>query len=139
MRLTRFGLGWLLATAVLLFGACDDGMPTAPGNGSATVTLAIGETLAVPNTSLSLRFVAVSSDSRCPIDAICIQLGEAVLELEALTSGAASRFKLSTTGDARVAQIGDYRVQLASVLPARRASTPIVPADYRATVQVDTR
>jgi hypothetical protein len=125
--------------AVLLSMACDGGMPTAPATASATVTLAIGETVAVPDTSLSLTFAAVSSDSRCPVDVVCIQLGEAVVALDALARAGTSRFALSTTGSRQVAQVGGYRIELASLLPERRASRPIDPGDYRATVHVDTR
>jgi hypothetical protein len=130
---------WLLAMVVLLSTACGGGMPAAPGTGGAAVTMAIGQTIAVPDTSLSLTFVGVSSDSRCPVDVVCIQLGEAVLELDALAGAGTSRFKLSTTGSARVAQVSGHRIELSSVQPDRLASRPIDPGDYRVTVHVDTR
>ena len=137
--MSRLLLTWSLAMAVLLSVACGGGTPTAPGTAGATVTLAVGQTIAVPDTSLSLRFAAVTSDSRCPADVVCIQLGEAVVALDALAAGGTSRFELSTTGSARVAQVGGYRIELSSLVPERRARLPIDPGDYRATVHVDTR
>jgi hypothetical protein len=137
--MSRLVIIWSLAMAVLLSVACDDGMPTAPGTAGATVTLAIGQTIAVPDTSLSLKFAAVSSDSRCPVGVVCIQAGAAVVALDALAGAGTSRFELSTTGSAQVAQVSGYRIELASLLPERSASRPLDPADYRVTVHVDGR
>jgi hypothetical protein len=137
--MSRLLPAWSLAMAVLLSVACAGGTPTTPGTAGETVTLAIGETAAVPDTSLSLMFAAVSSDSRCPADVVCIQLGEAVVALDALAGGGASRFELSTTGSARVAQVGGFRIELSSLVPERHARLPIDPRDYRVTVHVDTR
>ena len=57
--------------------------PTGPFNKE--VTVAQGKTASVVD-GVSLKFVAVSGDSRCPADAVCIQGGDAIVKLE-VTSG----------------------------------------------------
>ena len=50
-------------------------------------SLAVGETVTVDGTDLSLTFAAVPRDSRCPRDVTCIVAGEAVVVLEARLGG----------------------------------------------------
>jgi hypothetical protein len=103
------------------------------------VTLAVGQTVAVPDTSLSLRFTGVPNDSRCPADALCIQLGEAVVALEALSGPSTSQLQLRTTEAGRTAEVGSYRVVLSMLLPYPFSNHPIDLAEYRATVRVERR
>jgi hypothetical protein len=84
---------------------------------------------------LSVRFTGVPSDSRCPSDALCIQLGDAVVALEAGTGSSPSRLELRTSDAGRVAQVEGYRIELRSLMPYPSASHPIDPAEYRATLQ----
>jgi hypothetical protein len=131
----------LLAT--VLTAACDSdtpASPTPPGStGPWTLVLAIGQMAVVPGSPLSLKFTAVSNDSRCPVDVTCIQAGEAVVAMEALSRSGDSQFELRTADAARVAQIGNYRVELASLFPVQSVSHPIDPATYQVTLQVNAR
>jgi hypothetical protein len=123
--------------------ACDESSPLNPTPieraGPSLVTLAIGQTVAVPETSLSLRFTGVLNDSRCPATALCIQLGEAITAFEAVTGAGTSRLELRTSDAGRVASIGGHTIELRTLLPYPYGSAPIDLADYRATLQVDTR
>jgi hypothetical protein len=103
------------------------------------VTLAVGQTVAVPDTSLSLRFTGVPNDSRCPADALCIQFGEAVVALEALRGSSTTQLQLRTSEVGRVADVANYRLVLSTLLPYPYSNRPIDPADYRATVRVESR
>jgi hypothetical protein len=127
----------------LAFAGCDESSSLSPTSveraGPSTVTLAIGQTVAVPASSLSLKFTNVLNDSRCPATAICIQLGEALMVFEAVTGAGTSQLQLSTSDAGRVAHIRDYTIELQTLLPYPYSTSPIAPADYRATIRVDRR
>jgi hypothetical protein len=138
--MSQFVLIGCIALGSLVLPACGDGAPGSPTPPAASsVVLAIGQTVAVPDTTLSVRFSAVPNDSRCPADAICIQLGEAVVALEALIGSSASHLELRTSDAGRVAQVGSYRIELSTLLPYPYSNRAIDPADYRATLRVETQ
>ena len=67
---------------LLLLSAC--GGPTVPTVVLDTgFVLALGETTTIAATAVSVRFVEVLGDSRCPVDAACILGGNAIVSVEA--------------------------------------------------------
>lgn len=68
-----------------------------------------------------MRYVAIVSDSRCPIGVECIHAGEAVLRFELGAYGNASSFELSTAPPRDVAIVEGLRVRL---LDATRDAPP---------------
>jgi hypothetical protein len=104
------------------------------------VTLGAGQRATVEGTSLSLQFVGVTADSRCPADAFCVQLGEAVAVFDAsISARAGTRLELRTTDAGRSAELGDLRVELRALDPYPFSSRPIDPATYRASLHVASR
>lgn len=101
--------------------------------GSEAFRLAPGESARMPGGSV-LTFVAVGSDSRCPIDAVCIWQGnaEVVVRLAAGT-GPDRLVRLGTSLDPRFVDIPGGRLHLDLLEPSPTASGPIDPARYRAT------
>ena len=98
--------------------------------------LKVGATAVVPG-GLTLRFESVSSDSRCPIDAICVWAGEAVVVMS-LSTPSRSRVQRewrTTPAGAEVAYAG-YAIQLTGLRPYPSAGQPIPPGDYVATLKV---
>jgi hypothetical protein len=71
----------LLMAATLAAGACSRGTTapreTEPGQ---SIDLDVGETVAVRNTSVQVRFFG-ANDSRCPSDVVCVTAGDAVIFL----------------------------------------------------------
>lgn len=122
----------------LLFAAAacasSPSAPSVPLN--AEFTLAPGETRAIADTPLRITFLRVSNDSRCPADAVCIQGGDAVVQVRATTSTSAE-YDLHT-GDASRASAthGRYRITLKDVQPYPFSGRPVQPADYRVTLTV---
>ena len=88
---------------------------------------------------LSVTFQKVSADSRCPIDAVCVWEGDAAvaLVLRAGTEAAEAR-EVHTSGQfgGPETSYAGYTVRLETLQPATRASRPIRPYDYRATLVV---
>jgi len=127
-------------TLVCLLGvtAACDGSPTDP-----TVvlderfTLAVGDTATVEPSTVRLEFVEVTGDSRCPADALCIWLGDAVVRLRATAGPSAITLELHT-GDAAHASatFQGLRVELKELQPYPFSSRTIAQGDYRATLTV---
>jgi len=101
--------------------------------------LAFGESVEVEGTGVTVKFLNVTEDSRCPADAICIWAGQVSIlvgviasgtdpENFVLTSGAGSDVSLSEH------QVGDYVLKLTVVQPYPVSSQQIQPSEYVATL-----
>jgi hypothetical protein len=98
------------------------------------VVLAPGQTVEVA-TGLSVRFVSVIGDSRCPIDAICIQGGDAIVRVD-IASGEDRGQRDLHTGTLAPVSFDEVQVGLVDLQPYPFSSRPFDPADYRATLRV---
>lgn len=113
---------------------CLGKSPVSPGPLDRQLVLAPGQR-AVVDSSLSLRFIAVLNDSRCPGDATCITGGDAIVRIGITAEGVSAEKNLHTGNMQPVVHDG-VRVELVSLDPYPFSSLPFDPADYRATVRV---
>ena len=105
--------------------------------------LGCGSSLSGPSKSaalgdpVELRFDGVASDSRCPIDVVCIQAGDAVLRVHArrLPKAEAS-LVLHTQLSGSSAAFQGFVVALVELKPVPKASESIPPGRYVATLKV---
>jgi phage shock protein E len=89
---------------------------------------------------LRLTFERVRADSRCPLDALCIQAGEAIVVLAlAQSAGAPVEQELRTTPAFSEASYLSYVIKLVALAPYPRSTQQIRPEDYVATLNVDRR
>jgi hypothetical protein len=117
--------------------ACSDRTPSTPSPVSREVVLAPGQTAAVSEAGIALRFEGVSGDSRCPGDALCIQGGDALVQIAVIPSRGGSRAYALHTGDMRPVSHADLTIALVDLSPYPFSSLPpIQSADYRATLRV---
>jgi hypothetical protein len=93
----------------------------------------------IAETGISLRFIGVTGDSRCPADAICIQGGDALVRIEVFTEKARSTGYDLHTGDMRPVEHNGLIISLIQLEPYPFSSRSIQPADYRATLRVTRR
>lgn len=124
-----------LALAVALgLAACDS--PTTPSVPvDQRFTMAPGDMVEVTDTSLRVRFDGVANDSRCPIDAVCIQGGDAEVRLSAVNGGTPQLLSLHTGSMAPVTFDG-FTFTLVELTPYPFSSQPFPPSDYRATLRI---
>ena len=94
----------------------------------------IGETVGVGD--LRLTFRSVESDSRCPIDAICVWAGDAVIALKIEQGSQAAVAALHTMLEPKKTEWNGYTIALVSIAPSRNSATPLDPKDYRAQLLV---
>jgi hypothetical protein len=124
-------------SCLLLATACDEKSPAGPTVPlNQQFTLAPGESASVENTSIRVEFMRVSGDSRCPADAVCIQGGDALVEVR-VGNGSSTRYDLHTGDQSRAAVTHQgFRIELVQLQPYPFSSRTIEPGDYRATLNV---
>lgn len=109
--------------------------PTEPGPINQEVVLAPGQSTNIEGTNLSLKFVGVTGDSRCPADALCVLGGSATVKIEVSGSGG-SRELTFETGDLKPMTYDAWSLELVQLMPYPFSATPIKHEDYRATLRV---
>ena len=89
--------------------------------------------------NLSITFLGVLDDSRCPIDVECVWAGNAriALALRSLPDGMAERVELNTHDSfPRSVEFEGYNITLADLKPDRVSTVIIDPRDYVATIEI---
>jgi hypothetical protein len=87
---------------------------------------------------LKVTFDTVQSDSRCPMDAICVWAGDAIVKVALSQSGGsqAERDLHTDTGGSQAAYLS-YTIKLITLAPHPRSDRPTKPEDYVATLVVE--
>jgi hypothetical protein len=133
-----------LAVAVACAGASPppDPAPT-PATPSAELgkpfTLAPGESASLESGKITVRFVSVSEDSRCPKNEQCVWAGNARIELEVRPgTGSPRAIALDTNprGGLPQAELDGYFIVLEGVAPQPIAGRAMAAGDYRVTLSV---
>lgn len=98
--------------------------------------LRIGEA-ALTTDDLRVKFDTVRSDSRCPMDALCVRAGEAVIALTVSRRGEIPVGReLDTTPARSTTTFQNFTITLSSLQPYPRSDRQIQPGDYVATFVV---
>lgn len=122
---------------LLLVAACSG--PTAPDRvpKGEPFDLRVGES-ALTTDDLRIKFDTVRSDSRCPMDALCVRAGEAVIAVTLSLAGeAAIGRELQTVPDKSRTTYTRFTITLSSLAPYPRSDRQIQPNDYLATFVVN--
>ena len=95
-----------------------------------TVQLRLGEAASVASSGLRVQFREVESDSRCPIDALCVWAGDAQIEIAIGNASTTHEYDLHSFLEPKEVTHGGYRFRLVEVGPARRSTETPRPTDY---------
>jgi len=122
---------------ILLIAGCTSTSSTTPtGPVDARIVLAPGEMAEVPHAAMRIHFQGVLSDSRCPVNALCIQAGDAIARIDVVpTTGALATYDLHAANHQPVRH-GDLTIELTELGPHPFAGRPIAPTDYRLTLRI---
>ena len=128
----------LLAVAIAA-GACTDS-PTKPDTvAGEPFTLKVGATAFLPD-STRLKFDRLLTESRCPLDAICVSAGDASIAVSFISrDGTGAARELHTQPSGSQILYGSYTVALTELQPYPRSTEQVNPADYVATFVVSVR
>ena len=125
----------LIVALCIGVAGCSSSSPSAPGPVNVQLTLAPGQSSRI-DSGTSVRFVGVTSDSRCPAAAICVWSGDAAARFEVVNTPNTAPVDLHTTLDPKQAEAGGLKVELQLLAPYPVTSNDIPPSDYRATIRV---
>ena len=122
-----------IVVSVFLAAACDEASPVGPSVPlGQQFTLAVGEGARVEGARLNVEFTAVTGDSRCPVDAVCILGGDALVHIRVVSSETAE-YDLHTADSSRASvSHGSYRISLIELRPFPFSGRTISQAEYRA-------
>ena len=130
----------LAASASL--AACSSGgnSPTDSGNPSPSdqaISVGVGETVAVGTTGVTIAFLRVEEDSRCPLNALCVWEGNGKVALTLASGyGASKSVSLNTTTEPRRTDFAGLEIQLSALAP-HPTGEPIDPEAYVATFRIE--
>jgi len=130
-------IGLSLPIAPLACASNPLGQEPAPGT-STLVVLAPGQAQRVPEADLTLTFVRLIADSRCPTGVTCIREGDAAVLMRVDAPGSASdelTLRTSGPGSEDVAVHG-VLVTLVDVMPYPREGDMPRPEEYRITLLI---
>lgn len=131
---------FLTVVLAVSIGACS-GSPTQPDRVQLDqpFELGVGDT-AVVSDGLRIRFDAVRSDSRCPMDALCVRAGEALVGVTLSMPGQAPAGRDLETVPARSqTTYSRFTVALSQLQPYPRSDRDIQAREYVATFIVQAR
>lgn len=96
-------------------------------------TLAPGKSAAVEGTGIVVSFEEVRSDTRCPIDAVCVDVGDAIVVLK--LNNPTRRADVHTGDDPRGVFVGTIEIRLVALAPEPELGKRLDKDDYRATLR----
>jgi hypothetical protein len=97
------------------------------------IQLAPGQSAIFESDQLSVQFVGIAADSRCPSDATCVWAGEVVVQFAIRQDDRTTQQEIKENESGAV---GAYSVTVLGVLPIPSTQQRIAPADYRVTLKV---
>jgi hypothetical protein len=97
------------------------------------VILSVGESKEIGD--IAITVTEVSSDSRCPIDAVCMQAGKVVVAVVLVSGETSQSASLSFPGMAF--SFEGYRISIKDIKPIRISGNTPANTDYRITFLVE--
>ncbi len=128
----------VLASALTACSVPAADIAVSPGR---AFTLAPGQTARVRDEALSIRFVRVTADSRCPRNVVCVRAGDVTSEVEitdAIGTKLLTIVQEATVDSGAHTVYKDYELTT-SVEPYPVSGQTIPPLNYRMTITVRKR
>ncbi len=101
-----------------------------------TVTLKSGQKRAVAGGEFSIKFISVTEDSRCPVDANCIWAGNAKVHVKIADSRGSKTMVMNTTMGPKGDQHNGWAIYLTELTPAPKSGAAIKQKAYKATFSI---
>src|SRR5438105_576701 len=100
--------------------------------------LRVNQTAFIDSLNLTIRFVAVKEDSRCPSDVVCIWEGQATISVNVRSPNISpSNLNLTSRGgesNLSMKDFHDFSMRLLEIAPYPRSAGHIATSDYLATL-----
>lgn len=117
---------------IAIFGAT-----VAAAQTPAEIQVKIGSEKRESRSRITVRFVSVVEDSRCPVGVDCVWAGNAQIRVKVRRgAGSWKTVKLNTGKGEQTVRISGYEIRLKSLTPAPHAEKPLDKAKYSATLEI---
>lgn len=128
-------LSALLLFTMLAFTACNPAEDESPANSvqlGDEINMKIGEATQVTDTEISINFLSVLEDSRCPEGVTCFWEGQAIVQLEIAEADNAVIELTERAGHPELAKdtLGGYVYTLLELSPYPKEGEEITEEDY---------
>jgi len=101
------------------------------------ITIQVNQQKTLPKSRLTIKFVSLIEDSRCPTDMQCIQAGNARLQIEVRKVGSVTKtFELNTDDKPQFISFAGYTINLIDLNPKPATNIRINRFGYKATLNV---
>ena len=102
-----------------------------------TVTVKQGQKKSAPNGEFNIKFISVTEDSRCPVDANCVWAGNAKVSVKITDkNGVSKTMVMNTTMGPQGDQYRGWAIYLTELSPAPKSGTAIKQKAYKATFSI---
>lgn len=113
------------------------GVLTAPAQSTETARIQINKEKKLARSKLTIKFLELVEDSRCPTDTQCIWAGNAKIKIQIRKNGRdAKTVELNTNLDAQSTTVAGYKIELTGLTPQPRSNIRINRNGYVATFRV---
>lgn len=125
----------ILLGLLLIF--CLGALQSAEAQPRQQITLQVGKQAKLFNRDLTVQFVSVLDDSRCPRDVQCISAGNAKIRIKVRKDfGRWQTFDLNLNGNNTVLNFRNYQIDFTNLTPYPGSNIRINRFQYRATLRI---
>lgn len=101
------------------------------------VTVQVNQQKTLAKIKLTIKFIALVEDSRCPTDVECIQAGNGKIQIELKKVGSGTKiFELNTNAQPKAVSFAGYTIELVDLNPKPATNIRINRNGYTATFNV---
>ena len=122
--------------ASLLFMLAVGVMPTMAARQTESLKVQIHMEKRAPESKLSVRFVELVEDSRCPRDVNCVWAGNAKIKVRVTKNGRSHELTLDTNGQKQSAVAEGYSIKFTGLTPEPRSNIRINRNGYVAHFEI---
>jgi hypothetical protein len=101
-----------------------------------TLKVQINQQKTLPKSKLTIKFLSLVEDSRCPTDTNCVWAGNAQIKVKISKGKESKTFDLNTNLDPNIVSFAGYEIKLAALNPKPASNIRINRNGYTATFAV---
>ena len=125
------------AILILFLAIILGSSPSTQAQTNRQVKIQINQTKRIFRNNLTVKFVSLVEDSRCPVDANCVWAGNAKIQIKVINARGVSRFfELNTNLKPQAIKFSSYEIKLIDLNPKPRTNIRINRNGYVATMIV---
>jgi hypothetical protein len=133
---------FILLIVINIFGFCTDSSVDPQNNSftlSDTLMIKYQESLTEEDEEISIKFEELISDSRCPVDVICVWEGDAELRFAFSNTVETIKFNLHTAGNyfTKDTVVLGYHIKLLDLYPYPHSKKEVSKNSYEAKIIID--